>query len=451
MPARRLVAGLSLAVLGDVGIALAQTNPGGAPAASQEGLSVAIEQAVLQEANPLQARPGLPTSPDTASISILDGAYRHGWGRQRLVGFGRLASTHYANEGALDHQAYRVGARLDLETAADLGARLSWQRQQDALEGQLRLDPSTGERRVQTFEQRGAAFQWGVQRAWSLEAQWQREELQPNRPQTWWLGYGQDTWRLLARGDFAQTLFWSLGRRLLQGTQAAVVTPSGASPEVDYRLAVWDAEWSWVPRPGDGWTLRMSTGRGQRRWLLSAAGAQAQAMADSLPQASTESAIHSLQTEVRWRPVVPWSLNLAASRDRGQQSQGYEAGIGEAGFLLQGANEVRQARVGVQWDLGFRLQLRLDWHVIDRLGSQSWLFGINQPWLPTPMLRWRDRLDRRSLGLSWDLTNRVTARCVVRRELRSGRGFDDEWSGQDPDLVLWRDRQWQCSLRWRLR
>ncbi len=446
-----LLLGLNPVLPGSMGSAKAQSQSMTTAATAQEGISLAVEQAVLRESNPLRFGPEERTPADTAAVSVLDGAYRHGWGRQRWLAFGRLARTHYANESALDHETYRVGARVDWETLANLGARLSWQRQQDALEGQGRLDPITGDRRLQMFEQLGTVIHWGAQRRWGLEAQWQHEQLRPNRPQTWWPGYEQDTWRLRARGDVAQTWFWAVGRRELEGQQAAVATPTGVSPEVSYRMGVWDVEWNWVPRPGDGLTLRVANGRGLRQWLTATGINVLENQDGASGQASTDSAIKSLQAEIRWRPIMPVNLSAALSRDRGQQVQGYETGISGAGFILQGANEVRQARLGVLWELGHSRQLRIDWHVIDRTGSQSWLLDVNQQLLSTPMLRWQDRLDRRSLGVGWDITRRASAQCAVRQELRSGRGFDDGLSGLIGRPLIWRDTQWQCSLRWRIR
>ena len=416
---------------------------------SAEGPSLTVEQAWLQESNPLRRRPDLAATADTALVSSLDGAYRQRWGRQRLLGFGRIDSTHYAAESGLDHESYRVGALAELETVGDLGARLNWGRQREALEGQLRIDPSTGQRRQQMLEQFGGTLQWGVRRRWSMASEWQHEQLQPNSPQVWWPGYEQDTWRLQLRGDVAQTVFWSLGRRHVDGVQKAVDTPSVLIPAVDYRLGVWDLEWSWRRRPGDGITLRGSTGSGERRAQATSVGVDT--VLGKAFNAASASAIKSVFVDIRWQPTVPWSVQATVSRDRGQQTQATQTLINGDGLLLQGANDVRQVRLGLQWDLGSRWQLAINRHRMDRLGEQLWLLGTDQLLAPSsPLLRWQDRLDRRSVGLSWQMNRRAMAQCSVRQERRSGRGADDLVGTSDPHTLLWTDRLWRCSLRWQL-
>ena len=428
--------------------AWAQTSPAG-PDATGGALgdrgTLALEQSWVQERNPLRLPPGQSAVGDAASVSTIDGAYRGSWGRQRWSGMGRWSSTHYADEAALDHEAYRLGATLDLQTAGDLGARGTWRQQREPLEGQLRLDPSTGQRRQQTVEQYGAALLWGLQRRWTMELQWQQEQLQPNRPQPWWPGYAQDVWRLQLRGEAAGAVVWALGRRELMGVQAAVPLANGTQPALDYRQALWEGEWTWVPRPGDAWTVRAATGQGSRTWRPPAGSDPASADPSTR---RIELAARSLHSELRWRPGSHWSVQAQWSRDQGQQAQASASWIDSAGLVLQGASDVRQARVAVQWDFSHRASVYASWSRIDRIGRQSWTLESLSAALPLADQAWQDRLDRAGLGVSWQLAQGLSLRCAAQQDERRGTPLDNRTLPGSSPTVLWRDSGVQCGLRW---
>lgn len=423
----------------------AQLAAGGAP--EPQGLALAVEQAQSRESNPLRLRPEAPSVADSAWVSAADGTYRHRWGRQQLMGFGRLANVHYSNQSTLNHDTYRLGVLADFETVGDLGVRLNGLRQRDALEGQLRLDPETGQRRLQTLEQLGASLLWGTRRWWTLQSDWQHESVQAHRPQVWWPGYEQDTWRLQIRTDPRKTLFWSFGRRQLEGVQKAVDNPSARSPGVNYRSGTWDLEWSWQHRPGDALTIRGATGHGQRE-------PQVAGLAEGTsPGANitSESAIKSLFAEIRWQPLAKLSVQAMASRDRGQQTQATQSWVNGEGLALQGANDVRQNRVGLQWDVHPRWQLAVSRQQLDRMGEQSWYWVTGQSTLFSPPLQtWQDRLERRTLAISWQVSRRALAQCTARLEERSGAGVDAARATLQPQALLWKDRLVLCSLRWQL-
>lgn len=420
--------------------AWAQPSPAGADRGT-----LAVEQAWMHERNPTRLAPGLPTAADVARMSMVDGAYSGTWGRQRWSGTGRWSSTHYANEGALNHEAYRLGTALDLQTAGDWGARASWRQQREPLEGQLRLDPDTGQRRQQTVAQYGAALLWGLQRRWTMELQWQHEQLQPNRPQPWWPGYEQDTWRLQLRGETAGAWTWAAGYRAVEGVQAAVTATGGTQPAQDYRQGLWEAEWTWVPRPGDAWTMRAGTGHGSRAVRL---------QADSAPEVvepatrTTELVARSLQSELRWTPSSHWSVQALWSRDQGQQAQASAAWIDTAGLLLQGASDVRQARLAIQWAFSHRASIFASWTRMDRIGRQSWTLENLSNSLPLADQAWQDRLDRVGVGLSWQLAHGMSLRCTAQHDEKRGTPLDYRLPSAGNSNLLWRDAGIQCGLRW---
>ena len=423
--------------LGAVSLLLSACSAAGqlAPMANSPelvGPSVAVEQAWLQERNPLRIRPDLPAAPDSASITSLDLSYRQPLGAQQLQAFGRISGVRYSNQAALDHEPYRVGIRWELQSAKQLGASLNWHRQQEALEGPVRLDPQTAQRRQQTLEQFGGALQWGTQRRWSLLADAQHDRLQPSHPQVWWPGYEQLTGRLRVQGDIAQQVFWSITRRQQDGTQAAVEAATAVGPGVDYQLGVWDLEWSWRPKPGQALSLRGSTGQGRRQ-----------------SQGSSVSDIQGASAEVNWRLTTPISLQALVSSDKGQQVWGTQALVEGEGIVLQGANEVRQARLALRWELGRRWHVLLSRHFMERMGEQSWTASANGKALGslTPF-HWQDRLDRSALGITWQPHRTVLAQCVVKRESRYGVGANDQLGTSGSSTLEWSDKQWLCSVRW---
>ncbi len=436
-PGRRGATRKLIKPLGAAGLLLSACGAAGqsAPMANSPelvGPSVAVEQAWLHERNPLRVRPDLPAAPDSASITSLDLSYRQPWGAQQLQAYGRLSGVRYSNQAALNHEPYRVGARWELQSAQQLGASVSWHRQQEALEGPVRLDPQTAQRRQQTLEQLGGALQWGTQRRWSLLADAQHDRLQPSHPQVWWPGYEQLTGRLRVQGDIAQQVFWSLTRRQQEGTQAAVEAAPAVVPAVDYRLGVWDLEWSWRPKPGQALSLRGSTGQGRRQ-----------------SQGSSVSDIQGASAEVHWRPTTPISLQAFVSSDKGQQVWGTQALVEGEGIVLQGASDVRQARLALRWELGRRWHVLLSRQLMERMGEQSWTAHADGKALgsSTPV-RWQDRLDRRSLGITWQAHRTVLAQCAIKRESRNGFGATDPMGTPGSSTLEWSDRQWLCSVRW---
>lgn len=424
----------------DAGWAQASSSSITQPAADRT--VIALEQAWVHESNPLRLAPGQPRAADSAGTSAVEGSHEVRWGRQRWSGNGRWSSTRYANEEALDHEAYRWGMTLDLQTAGDLGARAFWREQRDPLEGQLRLDPQTGQRRLQTIEQQGVSLLWGLQRRWTMELQWRHDQLEPNRPQSWWPGYEQDSWRLQWRGQTAGLMNWGLGRRELQGTQFAVATGSGQQPALEYRQGAWEAEWAWTPTPAQSWVVRVAQGEGSRTWSTGA-------LEENPAIPRMEQGVRNLQAEWRWRPQGPWSLQAQWSRDQGQQAQAAATWVDAQGLLvLQGASDVRQARAALQWDFTHSASIFASWNRIDRIGRQSWTLDPLSAAGSLADQVWQDRLDRWALGWVWQLAHGVSLRCAAQHEARRGTALEPVNARDQTALVLWRDTGLQCSVRW---
>jgi len=415
------------------GLAAAAADP-----VAEQGLVWMIEQARLHERNPLRTATESAAS-DAAWTSAIEGRYAGGWEGQRFSAFGRWLTTRYDQQDALDHRAYRTGMAWDLRTAGDWGARLSWDRRQDPLEGQVRTDPETGSRRVQSLEQAGGILRWGVHRRWGLDLHWVRERMDPNRPQPWWSGYEQDNWRLQWRGEWSRRSSWGLGYRRVMGTQFAVDAPASSQPAQDYRVALWEAEWGWQPREGDLLSLRLAAGDGQRQWMTPATG---------LAPPSNSQVARSLAAEWRWQPTAHWSLRTQIGRDEGQQTQGVITALDRVGLALQGASDVRQARVGLQWEPTRRFQTFAGWQRVQRLGRQTWMFTEGGSVGGLDEARWQDRWDRTSWGLSWQLGHGLSLRCLAQRETKRGSGFGTLVATSTPDRLVWRDTAWQCGLGW---
>lgn len=414
------------------------------------GLAVSVEQGLLLEHNPLRRSPQEIESgaggSDSAWTSTLGGRFGGTWGRQRMTVYGRWSQTRYEQRRELDHESHQAGWTLDLQTIGDLTGRLTALRRQDPLEGQARVDPVTGERRLQSLEQLGGTVQWGLQRRWTLELQWQHDRMQPQQPQTWWSGYEQDTlraqWRWAAGDQAHQPASWALGWRALRGTQFGVTTPTGSQPAQDYRQGVWESEWAWRPRPGDLLSLRAARGQGQREWSSD--------QAPAMPPA-TDQDIRSAAAEWRWQPRAQWSVQVQVARDLGLQTQTTLNLLEATGLALQGATDVRQARVSVQWEPTRRVQIQAGVQRVERLGRQAWMWEGRSAALNLDETRWRDRLDRRSWGLAWQLAHQVSLRCTAMREVKLGGtvlGPSPSTDEADAQAVLWRDRGWQCSLGW---
>lgn len=425
----------------------AQASPFSSPTS---GVTMSVEQGLLIEQNPLRQSP-LEVGPgnggsDTAWVSTLGGQFGGTWGRQRMTAYGRWSQTRYERRHKLDQTSYQAGWALNLQTVGDVGLSLTAQRRQDPLEGQARLDPLTRERRLQGLEQVGGTVQWGLQRCWALELQWQHDRMQPNQPQTWWSGYEQDTlraqWRWAAGDQAHQPASWVLGWRALRGTQFRVATASSSQPAQDYRQGVVESEWSWRPRPGDLLSVRAARGQGQREWQSG--------QASATPPA-TDQDVRSAGAEWRWQPRAQWSVHAQIARDEGMQSQATLNLLERTGLALQGATDVRQARLSLQWEPTRRVQVWAGMQRVERLGRQAWMWEGGPMTLNLEETRWQDRLDRRSWGLAWQLSQDVSLRCTALRELKRGGavpGQDPRPGEADAQTVLWRDRGWQCSLGW---
>lgn len=423
---------------------------GGTLSDPSQGLTVSVEHGVLVEHNPLRQSPQdmelKSGGSDTAWVSTLDGRYGGRWGRQSMSAYGRWSHTRYEERHELNQIRYLVGWVLELQTQGDLGGRLTAQRRQDPLDGQTRLDPVTGERRLQQLEQVGGALQWGLNRRWAAELQWQHERMQPNQPQTWWSGYEQDgmrfQWRWAAGGEGHHPASWVVAWRELRGMQYGVATATSTQPALDYRQGLLETEWAWRPRPGDLLSLRAARGQGRREW---------QPGQNLATPPTTEQDIRSLGAEWRWQPRAQWSVQAQMARDEGLQSQATLTLLERTGLALQGASDVRQARLSLQWEPTRRVQVLAGVQRVERLGRQAWTWAEGPFSLNLAETRWRDRLDRSSWSLGWQLAHDVSLRCTVMREIKRGGVVDTESSGSAAagyQSVQWRDRGWQCSLGW---
>jgi hypothetical protein len=133
------------------------------------------------------------------------------------------------------------------------------------------------------------------------------------------------------------------------------------------------------------------------------------------------------------------------------QSQATLNLLERTGLALQGATDVRQARLSLQWEPTRRVQVWAGMQRVERLGRQAWMWEGGPMTLNLEETRWQDRLDRRSWGLAWQLSQDVSLRCKALRELKRGGavpGQDPRPGEADAQTVLWRDRGWQCSLGW---
>ena len=136
------------------------------------------------------------------------------------------------------------------------------------------------------------------------------------------------------------------------------------------------------------------------------------------------------------------------SRDQGQQAQASASWIDAAGLLLQGASDVRQARLALQWDFSHRASVYASWTRMDRIGRQSWTLESLSAALPLADQAWQDRLDRVGVGLSWQLAHGLSLRCAAQHDEKRGTPLDNRQASSNSATLLWRDAGLQCGIRW---